>query len=589
MSCTTNPFWSSEVADRFICLIGAAVENGQSARPRRPLPADFELVLDERGVEIHSNAPLNRLGGAAEGWKILGHAWRRDGIPASNAGPAPPSADDVLARYWGIFLGIGLAPDGDVTILRDPSGQFPCYYQRYGAGWAVGSDIALLRQCLPAPIEIDWTQVGDAMLFVNHFSRQTALVGVMELLPGEALMLGPQGLQTRMIWAPSTYAAQLIDDPREAVERLSEAFAVVHSTLMTAYPRPLVTISGGLDSSIVATEASLHADSLNLLTFYTRDDPLGDERAYARIVASACHAKLAEAEYREPDFSTCARADMILPRPTFRNVAGLVNARILDHAFLNGNSAVLGGFGGDNIFFVSAPGYAIRDRLHHGAGSGDLLRTMRDLKGVASASPYALAEHAAREIIGQFRTKAPYRWPSEASFLAPDVTIRTAPAASHPWLATPENIRPGAAAHIASLIRAQTYLERFPRSQSVANLFPLLLAPIVETCLAIPSWLWCNSGMDRSIARLAARNLPPEIVARSSKGSPVRMHARFFEAFANDIAVFLGEGLLAQRGIIDPDAVRAYCQRPPPVRDFDYLRLIELVDAEIWCRYWQQV
>lgn len=140
-------------------------------------------------------------------------------------------------------------------------------------------------------------------------------------------------------------------------------------------------------------------------------------------------------------------------------------------------------------------------------------------------------------------------------------------------------------AHIAALISAHNFFERVPRTVQSSHIWPLLLAPIVEVCLSIPSWVWCGDGSDRSVARLAATDLPEEIVRRKGKGSPTHLSARYFETHQTAIGNFLCEGMLCERGIINPDAVRIYCKRPPPVRDLGFLRILELVDAEIWCRY----
>jgi asparagine synthase (glutamine-hydrolysing) len=149
----------------------------------------------------------------------------------------------------------------------------------------------------------------------------------------------------------------------------------------------------------------------------------------------------------------------------------------------------------------------------------------------------------------------------------------------------PDGARPGSTAQVAALINAHVYLERFARTTMVTNLSPLLLAPVVETCLAIPTWLWCAGGKDRAPARMAATNLPPDITRRKSKGSPLQMHAQYFDTHREALKQFLCDGLLAENGIVDRTAVDRYCSLPPPVRDLDYLRLLELVDAEIWCRY----
>lgn len=579
------------MADRFVCRVSSRIGGESFNNDHLSLPADFHEVFSSPQVCLFANQPITPFDEPFGSYSRIGLTWRRSGGSASAAldnDRNRVSARTILNTHWGAFVAFRHGSDGSIRILRDPSGQLPCYFAADASGWTIASDIDLLAACSPCTLRIDWSEVEQALLFINHCSSTTPLTPVKELLPGTELIVDRHGARTEMIWSPWVYASEPITAPDDAVARLRDAFEEVHQSLAKVHSRPLITISGGLDSSIVATQIADGSGEQALLTFYTEDDQMGDERHYARIVARACAAPLKDAPYLMPDFDVFLRNEMILPRPTRRNMGALVNMRILDQAFLGGNALILGGHGGDNIFHVSAPAYALRDRLTEGASLAELSQTIRDVGKVASASPAELARHAFQVLSRHWRGKRASSWRGTRSFLAPHAKRYDAPIQLHPWLDAPTHARPGTIAHIASLISAHTYSERFHRSCSVTNLSPLLMAPIVEACLAIPSWLWCLDGKDRAIARLAAARLPPEIATRVSKGTPSRVHAKFFETFAQNISEFLCEGLLAQHRIIDTVAVRNYCDRPPPVQDHDFLRLIEIADAEIWCRHWHR-
>lgn len=569
---------------RYICFIDMPTDRESVGTiPHKP-PSGFRPIVEARGLSVHAEGSIDISRPAAGDYVVLGLCFPREMAQAHERKAKDP-AKALLGRHWGAFLAIRATEPGQVSLVRDPSGQLPCYYRRYQGGWMVASDIELLRLYDRRPLDIDWTEVGDELLFINHFSSQTGLTGVYELLAGEEMIVTAQGLVTKAAWSPWDHAMSPVETVDEAVDRLESAFTLVHRTLAAKYPRPLITVSGGLDSSIVATQIAQFTKDARLLTFYTDGDPFGDERAFATIVARACNASLTEIPYRAPDFQTSCRSDMFLPRPTYRTIAGLINARLLDQGYLGGHGAVLGGFGGDNSFCGMAPPYALSDLLQGGTSIAGSWRMLGDLKRITSASYMDLARYVARTLRERFQPAKTYAWPREPIFLTAEVAERTAPRKLHPWLDAPYDALRGSTAHIAVIIRAHNYLERFPRSASTVGLSPLLMVPIVEACLSTPSWMWCDGGIDRSIARQAASTLPREIAERRSKGSPLQMHARYFETYRHDLKAFLIEGMLVQNQIVDANAVTRYCDREPPVRDLDYLRLLELVDAEIWCRY----
>ncbi|MEJ7933859.1 asparagine synthase-related protein [Sphingobium sp. AN558] len=567
------------MSGRYLCFIRFARSDEAQSRPQPSAPMGFRAAMVTETLSLFVNGQLAFEPAGADGYAILGVAFPYD---ATRVRPAGPRA--LLESVWGMFVGLRAGPGGEISIVRDPSGQLPCFYRADGTDWIIASDLDLLRSADRQTFDIDWDEVADELLFPNHFSARTALAGVRELLAGEILVISGSRLRTEVAWSPWDHVGAPIGQRPESVARLRRSFAMVHEAITNRFPRPLITVSGGLDSSIVATQISLHTAGARHLTFYTPSDPLGDERSYARVVAEACAATLTEAPYVAADFATNCRSEMPLPRPTRRTIAGLMNARIADEAFLVGHDAILGGFGGDNIFHAGAAAYALGDRIDGGAGPRAILDTMRDLRKLTSASYIDLLRHGAKVSTRRCRRAKAVLWPRQPAFLRPAITDRNEPGNLHPWLTAPAGAASGSAAHVASLLASHVYLERMPRASGPAHIWPLLLAPIVETCLAIPSWLWCADGMDRSIARMAATELPPAIAARRSKGSPMAMHSRYFETHRDEIARFLCDGMLSERGIVDADAIRRYCERPPPVRDLDYLRILELTDAEIWCR-----
>lgn len=543
--------------------------------PEAVAPTGFTRVEVTTPGSLYINDPAAFRPGESGDYNLLGWFFSGNSALPDHL----ETGQTLLQRGWGAFVAFR-AHKGEYSVIRDPSGHMPCFFRTVGPRYYIASDIDLLRQADDRAFPIDWDEVSDTLLFINHFADRTALLGITELLPGEELRIDQTSEQVIMAWNPWDHVTPAITSPDVAVARLRSAFDQVFQALAGHHQSPIITVSGGLDSSIVALGISKFTDRAKLVTFFTEDDPLGDERHFAEDVAHACSVPLIEAPYRFPDFSTCCRTEMFLPRPTLRSIAGLVDATLLDRAFVGGHSAILGGYGGDNVFGMTASGYALRDCMQSRRPFREIFRTMRNLRRLTAASYLDLGRHAARTCL----SRQTYSWPRDVKFLSGDAASKETPVRYHPWMEAPHGAMSGSRAHIAAFIRSHNFLQWFPRTGSAENLSPLLMAPIMEACLSIPSWVWCADGRDRSIARRASPALPRSIAYRKSKGSPVALHTGFFETYRRELSDLLCDGMLVQKGIADRDAISAYCALPTPVRDLAFLRILEMADVEIWCR-----
>jgi asparagine synthase (glutamine-hydrolysing) len=154
----------------------------------------------------------------------------------------------------------------------------------------------------------------------------------------------------------------------------------------------------------------------------------------------------------------------------------------------------------------------------------------------------------------------------------------------HPWLAPHPSLAPGKADQIRMVAGIHHFLSD-PAPLTPASLHPLLAQPLLELCLRIPSWLWVAGGRDRAVAREAFRGMVPDaILDRRGKGTLESMFVKGYMAERPRLERFIAEGELAERGIIDGPAVRAYLRRDGEPRDFGYVRILEIAAAEQWLR-----
>jgi asparagine synthase (glutamine-hydrolysing) len=382
--------------------------------------------------------------------------------------------ENLLHRYWGGY--VGAVPSGrGVRVLRDPSGLLPCYYSVTRAATIFASDVeTLLATGLVRP-EIDWAE-----LVRHHYTRElptaeTVLRGVRELLPG--FTVEANGLQApqRMRWCPWDYV-QSDRDPRgeNGPELLRRIVTNSVQCWSSRHAHLLVSVSGGLDSSIVAACLAKTGRNIQCITLYT-DDPAGDERAYARALCTHLDLPLTERSYRVEDIDIDLAISPHLPRPIGRTLAQAYEKAHLDLARAEGIDAFVTGNGGDNVFGYSQSAAAIADRFICEGPTLGVLRTIRDVCRQTGCGPIEAVRAAVRT-----SRRRRYSWPPSAMFLDRGAYAGlTTEALDHPWLNSPVGASPGKAAHIAALLRFQHHLDP-TRGDFAPLLTPLVSQPVVE-------------------------------------------------------------------------------------------------------------
>jgi asparagine synthase (glutamine-hydrolysing) len=521
---------------------------------------------------------------------IVGTLFHRHGVAKEitcltsmeRASISTSGGDALLRRYWGAYVATIAAPDS-VRILRDPSGTFPCYFARHGDFTLFASDADLLLAS-GISVDIDFAEIGRQFYRANVPVAATALSGIRELLAGFSLKL-PASAETReRCWSPWEYVTDRGEPPEAAAERLSRTVRHCIQAWASTEGRLLLSVSGGLDSSVIAScLAGAGADTICLTMF--SDDPAGDERAYAQALCSHLRLRLIERPYRLEDIDIGEALAAHLPRPRDRTQANAYERVHLEVAQEIGAHAFVTGNGGDNVFGYSQSAASLADHyLVRGIG-GSTVRSLLDVCGQTGCSIFDAIAQAWRLARGP----AGHRVRPKPLFLNPAFVAELEPAdLQHEWLDAPEGALPGKAAHISFVLRAQPTLEA-SRGYCLPVLSPLMSQPVIETCLEIPSWEWRAGGRDRSLARRAfARDLPPAILNRRVKGTPSRFAARLLDRFREPIRERLLGGRLALHRVIDTFAVEKVLCGDGPVPDLERVRILELVNAEAWIDRWLQ-
>ncbi|MEN7537282.1 asparagine synthase-related protein [Aurantiacibacter flavus] len=512
---------------------------------------------------------------------IVGELFRRSGADGRSAAERIAVLNELPDVCWGAYIGFVHSPQG-LSILRGVSGPNPCYFTRLEEGWGFASDAALLSQTTGQSFVVDWQALGALLLYRESRPEQTCLAEVRELLPGTMAVISADRVDIRTIWTPEPYIAAPVGAFDTASDRLHNVILRSIAAWAERFERPLLELSGGLDSSIVAAALAEAGSRFHCLSYKASGADL-DETDYARRVADYLGKSL---EVVFPDSSAVrleVSAAAHLPRPHARSFIQETDRLSWNAARRIGADAFFTGNGGDNVFCFLSSVAPVRDRLR----SRHLVAAWKTAADIAQVCEVGRWEVLIKSVRRSFHRSAYSEWHWTPDFLSRDVVTGTARPLPHPWLAACDRSDPGSRAHVAAILRIQNYLEGHARLAHAPLIAPLLSQPIIETCLSIPSWHWCAGGRNRAVARAAfADHLPKDILERQGKGSFAGMISRILESRKNQVRAMLLHGLLAENGLLDRASIDQQLRPESPVSGRSAGRILGLVDAEAWARSW---
>ena len=526
---------------------------------------------------------------------VIGSVFPRHG-PAARIRPSDRVfPDDMLhgdpivtlgERYWGGYVAL-LALENRMVVARSPGGALPCYFTMLPGGWAISSDMMLLVKAGLVRPSVSWAEMPRYLAAKDLPQARTALDGVKELLPGNAVELGEREERVRQFWNPWDFVSEpLFWDSVDVAERLRRTVDHCVASWASISQAPILTLSGGLDSSIVAAALSRMSERASSVTISTlsRD---GDERDYARVMAQASGMNLIEAAYALADVDMSRSVAEHFPKPI-----GFVHELAYHSALLRavgeaGADAVFTGNGGDNVFYNSSSVRPFFDAWKARGLHRETAQSIADIGRVTQVSRWEVCH----QIVKAARImRRPYQWHLDIDLMEVDAAdaVRADPP-QHDWIAQAPLTRPGKLGHIALLLRVQNHVEGYLRGFGLPMVDPLMSQPIVELALTIPTWKMIEGGRNRAIARRAyADLLPPLIRDRRRKGSPSSFAVDLVNQRLDEIRERLMDGELARHRLISRSALDEVLVRGPAI-DRHYVRLMALLDMEAWITRWQAI
>jgi asparagine synthase (glutamine-hydrolysing) len=173
------------------------------------------------------------------------------------------------------------------VVARDRIGVKPMYYARVGDLVVFSSELKSLLASGLVETHLDFDAI-DAYLTLGFVpAPMTPLANVKKVMPGERLVIDPDGVRLERYWEYPKPYADTKSSPKELadglLERLDDA---VNMRLMSDVPLGAM-LSGGLDSSLVVALMARHmSEPVKTFSVGFTEDRANNELADARYVSS---------------------------------------------------------------------------------------------------------------------------------------------------------------------------------------------------------------------------------------------------------------------------------------------------------------
>ena len=544
---------------------------GQAADPR------WAIAVDRGGTLAFIGAVFDRAG--------LGEA----GAPDVQIDQIAALSDDKLSgRVWGNYVAIRRRSCGPgLTVMRDPGGGLPFLLAEAG-------EIALVAPCLPhwlreaAGIEpgIDMQALAAALANPLLLTHRTLLRGVHMLAAGHAFDLeGTKPGAPRPLW-PSHEILHHAAEDTPGPESLRVAVTGCVRALASRHPRLVVELSGGLDSAILlgALASGGRTADLACVNFAVAHAG-GDERSEARAVTDRWNARLVEvsAEAKALRFEDVLRGEQPV-EPILYGLDVVLERASIGVARAFEASATFTGQGGDAVFF-NLPTAPVAVDYARAVGWRALWSRVAYEEAQRSCRPIW---HVQRQVLRDRLGGTP-----RTLYAMPGVQLGSAAAEAanldlrHPWLQGDETMPPARRMQFEAIANCQHFYGPTWRSSSAALIHPLLAQPIVEACLAIPTWKLAHGSGNRALARELFGDWLPDVVRnRRDKGEATNYYRRAIVENLPWLREFLLDGVLVANGLLDGPGIDD-ALRDTSLIWTDQSRMIAVYASfEAWARYW---
>lgn len=567
---------------------------GLPAAQAVPGLAAFDLSPDSPGHTLHSVELPS--GGAAH---IYGALFRNSALRPQAAITSLTSDEaarldetqggSLLTDFWGSYVAFIQYKDR-LFVKGDVAGSIPCYHLKLDKLHIFFSHLELCDVFDRTHLTINYGFLRRLLTYDKIQTGETGLQEVTELLPGMKWEVDVLGTSKAQAWDPSTVAGNpLILKDNEALETLRETTLSVVQSWANTYGSVTVSLSGGLDSSIILACLSSERWTGGVNAIHNRlvsEDP--SEFRYAGMAADAARRRLFELPTPVVETLAAPEDHPLSARP-HRSFGATDLITLAERHDIPLGAGILTGQGGDHLFLASDTPLGFADYLHQ------LPKGRRFSSELLSAA--RLSNLSVWEVLGQ---TIPYKFGRrpESSLLTAvksrQTTVNSGAAAAASlekalpsWAVDPRQLPPGKFTQVNHLFHMFQIRDVLAQPGRHDMLHPLISQPLIELCLRLPVYQLCLNGTNRGLAREAFGGILPEAIRlRVTKGNASRYYAETLERHLVTIAERLADGALVKAGLIRRDDVLQFVSADGiTLRKWRRMALI-YYSIECWLKRW---
>jgi asparagine synthase (glutamine-hydrolysing) len=509
----------------------------------------------------------------------------------------------LISDYWGDYVAI--LPDETAPtlthVIKDPTGNLPCFCTSWRGVNILFSSIADCLHLQLLQFSVNWSFIARRIGGGVFDTDLNCLNEVSQVGRGECLQLDSSranSLQRLIYWNPVDFAESgaVIDNERFAATALRATIRSVTHTLASCHQGILLRLSGGLDSSIIASclRQVPTGPAVTAFTYYVPEGN-SDERRWARLAAQHVgfseHIEHAlETKHLQVD-GILGMRPLAAPVPLMAYLGGGANESRAAEA--RGHTAIFSGDGGDSMFGGESVGLVIDDFLSRKHLRWRIIPLAAQVALYKDSVVWKILIDGLRRWcfgarIDDFRARLLMSTGLGAKALRDSVLneIRY----PHAWFRDLDRVPWRTIWRMGNLLNTPSFYDPFRDAcemypQTVA---PIYAQPVVELALRIPLYVHFLHGRERGLARQAfADDIPAAICRRRWKDRAPGAFEEMTLGNREFIRETLRSGNLAAKGLINPAAIDELLRGAGRERSLFVGELYTFMDLEMWSSHFR--
>lgn len=527
---------------------------------------------------------------------LVGVAFDRESLSESGADPANPDRlaglDDptIFQAAWGSFIAMRRRVGPPYfTFLRDPSGTLPALIAQ-GEGFVIASSSlpGWLRDAAGLKPMIDIATLAQALANPLLPSHRSLLRGVHQLPAGCAIDWDGTAIgEARVLWP----LPEMLRDPSpaesDAPQCMRAAVTGCIRALASRHERLTLELSGGLDSAIVlgAMASAAEPPDISCVNFAVAHAG-GDERSEARAVADRWQVRLIEvtAKAQELRFEDLFAGEQPV-EPVLYGLDPILERASIGVAQAFEAGAIFTGQGGDAVFCNLPTPLVAVDYARAVGWRAHWSRVVYDAAQRAHCSIWRVQRMMLADRLIPRRPPSQQLSGMQLGTGARDARGGAVP--RHPWLSGAIGMAPARQMQFEAISNCQHFNSPTWRSGMAALIHPLLAQPIVEACLAVPTYRLAQGSGNRALARALFAGWLPDIVrTRRDKGDASNYYRRAVVENLPYLRDLLLNGTLVAHGLLDGGGIDAALRDESLIWTHESRLIVAYASFEVWARYW---